>query len=229
MSSLLADSCNAILRDFIIEAATTPERGLEAQRLRHQVYCVERGFQEIADGGVEADAFDVHSVHALVIHRASGNAIGAVRLVLPDGGNRDFSFPLQKVCSIPLGNHTTLERTAEVSRLAISKQRLMGIKAPPALLRLALLRAVVMLSAQRSLTHWCAVMEPTLLRLLAGSGIHFVQLGGLVEYHGLRQPCCAKIAQMLARVRREQPDVWTFVTADGKFDMFAETQASEAA
>jgi N-acyl amino acid synthase of PEP-CTERM/exosortase system len=72
-------------------------------------------------------------------------------------------------------------------------------------------------------------MEPTLLRLLRGSGIHFVPLGGLVEYHGLRQPCSAAITHLLGRVRRDQPGVWSFITADGKFADAAPGRVEEAA
>jgi len=41
---------------------------------------------------------------------------------------------------------------------------------------------------QLRLTHWCAIMEPFLLRLLQMNAIHFIPVGPLVDYHGLGQP-----------------------------------------
>ena len=89
--------------------------------------------------------------------------------------------------------------------------------AAASLSRLALVRGLVQLSQQASVTHWCAVMERTLLRLLRSSGIHFEAVGPLVEYHGLRQPAFCELAGMLERMRIEQPEIWNFVTNEGEF------------
>jgi N-acyl-L-homoserine lactone synthetase len=214
MSSSFASACGDILRDFAIETADSPRQILECHRLRHQVYCVERGY-EAGGEGVERDAFDARSRHALLRERLSGEVVGTVRLVLPDHGNLGSSFPVQAVCAIPLPGHVTLRSTAEISRVAISKNRRNELAAPPALLRLALFRAIVMLTAQHPITHWCAAMERTLLRLLKNSGIHFVPHGGLVDHHGARQPCFSRVTPLLARMRQERPDAWSFITGDG--------------
>src|SRR6202020_19338 len=66
------------------------------------------------------------------------------------------------------------------------------------------------------LTDCWAVMERTLLRLLKSSAIHFRALGPLVEYHGMRQPCCANIAETVARMHVERPEIWAFVTDNGR-------------
>jgi hypothetical protein len=41
----LAEAIAAVARHFIVEVTNTPEIILEAQRLRYQVYCVERGYE----------------------------------------------------------------------------------------------------------------------------------------------------------------------------------------
>jgi N-acyl amino acid synthase of PEP-CTERM/exosortase system len=66
------------------------------------------------------------------------------------------------------------------------------------------------------MTHWAAVMEPALLRLLTRLGIHFNPLGPLVEYHGRRQPCWIELGVMLDRVHAERPDVWDVITEGGR-------------
>ena len=85
-----------------------------------------------------------------------------------------------------------------------------------ALLRLCLIRGIVQLSGELGLTHWCALMEPKLLRLLQMSAIYFHQISGMVEHHGLRQPSCIGLFEMLDRVRQEKPIVWDFITGSGE-------------
>ena len=61
-------------------------------------------------------------------------------------------------------------------------------------LPLGLIKSCVEMSVREGMTHWAAVMEPALLRLLTRLGIHFNPLGSLVEYHGRRQPCWVDMA-----------------------------------
>ena len=58
-------------------------------------------------------------------------------------------------------------------------------------------------------------MEPTLLRMLDAMGVHFTRIGGLVQYHGLRQPCTGNIAEMLNSLKREHPDFWDIIKSKG--------------
>ena len=83
-------------------------------------------------------------------------------------------------------------------------------------LRLGLLQGVMRVSFELGLTHWCAAMELSLLRLLRGVSIHFEPIGPLVEYHGLRQPSIGVIDDILSRGKRERPELWDFVTDFGR-------------
>ena len=76
--------------------------------------------------------------------------------------------------------------------------------------------SLVRMSVSNGITHWCAVMEPTLLRLLTRLGIHFEPIGPLIEYHGRRQPCYIPLEVLLPRMQRERPDVWDVVTRGGR-------------
>ena len=84
------------------------------------------------------------------------------------------------------------------------------------LLRLALVQGLIRLSVELGITHWAAIMEPTLLRLLKSTAIYFNSIGKPVEYHGLRQPCYIPIEALLARVYEEQPGIWEFLTDGGR-------------
>lgn len=204
----------AVRHDFAIEFATTPQQQEDAFRLRHQVYCLERTFLTGKDG-LESDEYDALSGHVLLRDRRTGQAIGTVRLV-PALGSFGVELPMERVTSLPRLRQLPRERLAEVSRFALSKCQRAASGTLGALLRLSLIRGIVQLSSEMSLSHWCALMEPKLLRLLQSSAIHFHHISGIVEHHGLRQPSCIGLAEMLDRVRCEKPAVWDFITDCGE-------------
>jgi N-acyl amino acid synthase of PEP-CTERM/exosortase system len=82
-------------------------------------------------------------------------------------------------------------------------------------MRLGLVQGLVRISQELGLTHWCAVMEPSLFATPAEDGHSFRAACPPADYHGIRQPCCAAIDPILARMARECPEVWTFVTGSG--------------
>jgi len=167
-------------------------------------------------------------------------AVGTVRLVLPEGGRAPGSLPIHRVCNHPALLDPAIlppETTAEISRFAISKafrrRRQDGrfpdsvegvaansIRVPDRRLlphmTLGLLKGVMKMSAEHGITHWCAVLEPALLRLLGRLGLHLTPLGPTVQYHGLRQPAYADIAELAVRTKRERPEVWELCTEGGR-------------
>jgi N-acyl-L-homoserine lactone synthetase len=200
---------------FIVERADTPDLIHEAHRLRHQVYCVERGY-EAGEDGLEIDAFDARAHHAVMRHRDSGEVVGTVRLVLPSIAGIGDCFPMQSVCDASLLRHLPIPTTAEISRFAISKRRRDGAGDSSAVMRLGLMQGIVLLSGELGITHWCAMMEPSLLRLLQVSAIHFDPVGPLVDFHGMRQPSVGNVDGILDRMAREAEEVWEFITDSGQ-------------
>lgn len=206
----------AVSSELIVQMACTPALVHDAYRLRHQVYCLERGYEPGQDG-LETDAFDSHAAHVVLRLAGSGTVIGTARLILPDPARRSDSFPMQGVCTPDRFSALPFAHTAEISRFALSRERHCLSAAAASLSRLALVRGLVQASQQAGVTHWCAVMERTLLRLLRASSIHFQDMGPVVEYHGLRQPASCDLAAMLGRMAQEQPAIWSYVTAHGAF------------
>jgi N-acyl-L-homoserine lactone synthetase len=203
--------------DFIVEIARSPEQLREVFELRHQVYCVERGFEPGA-GGQETDEFDSHSHHVLLRDSWDGVAVGTVRLIGPNPVNPADSFPIQRLCAPALLRHLPLSKAGEISRFAISKQRRGGSGCEAgARPRLALIRGLTQLSDEMGITHWLAVMERSLIRLHHRQAIHFNPLGPLVSYHGCRQPAVASIPTLLDRVKREDFTIWSFLTGGGQW------------
>jgi N-acyl amino acid synthase of PEP-CTERM/exosortase system len=209
--------------------ANTPAQIREAQKVRYQVYCIENALEHPNAEGLEGDCFDAHSVHSLLMYRATGKAIGTVRLILPLPGAAEHSFPLQQVLGASAAREfdkLPLHSAAEVSRFSISRQfrrttegagdehaDFVSVSGP--LMRLGLIQSLVRLSFEYEVSHWCAMMEPTLLRMLAAMAIRFRPVGPLVEFHGLRQPCYCNLAEVLDAVQRERPTFWSVLTEGG--------------
>lgn len=206
------DAILAAADELVVELAVCPDQVLAAQRLRYRIYCEERGYEPGKDG-LEQDEFDPASRHVLVRGRATGVVLGTVRVVLSDIGQE--GFPMRRVCEAWVLGTLPVISTGEISRFALARERLGVSAAAGALMRLCLVRGLVQISAEHQLTHWCAIMERPLLRLLRATAIHFQPAGPVVEYHGPRQPAVCAIGAMLRRMKLEQRAVWTYITDNG--------------
>jgi N-acyl amino acid synthase of PEP-CTERM/exosortase system len=206
-------------------------------RLRYQVYCLERGFEDVGDhpDGREQDGDDARSLHFLVFDRATGCAMGTVRLILPLAGDELPALGLiganeRRRLDLPLA------ATAEISRFAIAKTFRRPLEAgwcqahglavraggsdqpapPPPLVTFGLIQAVLMMTLAGDITHIVAMMEPALLRLLRRLGIEFHPIGGPVQHHGLRQPGWAAVAHLVDRVKDCRRELWDLATDFGR-------------
>lgn len=223
--------------------ATTEALKQEAHRVRYEVYCTERGFEDPAafPDKMERDQYDDRSLHAIVHHRTTGYPAGVVRLILPDQANPDALFPVEIQCGDVLDRKVIRDfavdraHLAEVSRFAVSKtfkrrrgesEKVAGVSdqldyTERKLLEesrrifphisLGLIAMLFVMSQKHDITHWYAVMEPSLSRLLTRFGINFTQLGPVVDYHGQRQPMIARPDQLLENIRRKRPDFYALI------------------
>jgi N-acyl-L-homoserine lactone synthetase len=214
-STVLAHEISDISFHFDIEIVETSVQLREVFRLRHQVYCVERGHQDLpGDVGEEFDEFDAHSRHVLLRHSEDGEPVGTARLICIDPVNPGASFQIQEFCPPALLAHLPLRTSGEISRFALSKSRRMGCQ-NMALMRLALVRGLVWLSSELGITHWLALQERSLIRLNERNAIRFDPIGPPVACHGIRQPTVVNLAGMLEGVWHEQFPTWNFLTAGG--------------
>jgi N-acyl amino acid synthase of PEP-CTERM/exosortase system len=221
----LFDRYNA---DFNCVLADTPDLLRLAHEIRYQVYCVEKPFEdpEQHPEGCETDVFDQQSAHVILTSRSTGEGIGTVRLVLPDRAAPQ-SFSMAQILEYyGTDSPVPIAHTAEVSRFSVSKRsrprkdgaidlRSRGLRRQEPLMSLGLIQGLIRMSATYGITHWCAVMEPKLLRMLAAMGIHFISVGALLDYHGMRQLCYCKVKTVLATVRSERPSFWEIITDGG--------------
>ncbi|WP_299616445.1 PEP-CTERM/exosortase system-associated acyltransferase [Pelagibius sp.] len=219
--------------------ASEPHEITEAFRLRYQVYCLERGFEEAEAfaGGMERDQYDDDAFHTLLTDRKSGHALGTVRLIKPEAAS-DWLSELPLAAYAPPESVEELLRlpagaTAEVSRFAIARSARKLLRLVPRqdgteleeqprlrerllpYMSLGLIRGLVRLSIEQGITHWCLAAEPSLLRRLRGFGLHFKDAGPLVDHRGLRQVCYAELKSLLERAEKERPEFWSVITQGG--------------
>lgn len=199
---------------FSVIPANTAELRERVYQLRHQVYCVELGYEPRRASQLEHDAFDARSLHCLLFHKASQTYAGCVRLVLPEGDDLDEHLPFESSCSQSLewdfdaAGQTPRARYGEISRLAITanfrrrrSEAALDDDSADALdsaadsdrrlfpsVALGLYVAITAMGLNQGLDGVFAMMEPRLARQLRRFGIVFTQVGAEVEHRGVRAP-----------------------------------------
>jgi N-acyl amino acid synthase of PEP-CTERM/exosortase system len=221
---------------FEMVAVDSPELKQEVYKLRYQVYCLEKGFEDLEShpDGLEYDEYDEHSCHYLIRHRATDSYMATTRLILPNSK----LFPMEAHSQIDTKLVKTINRAnlAELSRFCVSKQFRRRAneqdliitndtdesrisprgKHSSASITLSLFACAVQMSSDHNILYWYAIMEPALKRVFSALGIHFVEVGPLVEYHGMRTPCVIKVTDLLISVAEKDIDYWAMVTKNGQ-------------
>lgn len=242
MSDLIA----AFNKYFEVVPANTTDLKNQFFHLRYQVYSQELqlpGFESWHyPDGREIDKYDKRSVYSLLRHRQSKSIVGGLRLVLCDPDDPFQPFPIEEhvghYFDTRLVDSTQLPRrtTAEISRLVVARDfRCRGKEVlyahgmdyssfddksdnrrqfPHPVL--GLLVALVQMSSQYGITHWYAIMEPVLNRLLRRFSFDLKPIGPAVDYYGIRQPYLNTIDNVLTRVFQKNQDIWDLVTDHGR-------------
>ena len=200
-------------RHFAVVQATNPELLRKAYRLRYQVYCVENPFENPDEqiDRCETDRYDDRSAHTLLVHRPTGEVVGTSRVILPHKGDPLPIATLLHGADLRGFAEFPIARTAEISRFAISKQfrRRCGEGRMP-FITLGLMKGVFDICRDHEISHLAVVMEPPLIRILRRLSLEFMPIGGLVEHHGLRQPCIARMADLIEHSRESETLLWRY-------------------
>lgn len=214
----------------------------ELYRLRYQVYCTECGFESPEDHpeGLEYDEYDQYSSHFCAIVEDTERIIGCVRII----HHSPIGLPVDHHCVLDPEKKFTGDpnKIGEISRLAISKDfRRREIdraiysqtdvdqieakrlhrerRAFEGLIVAGLYQCIYHESKELGLTHWYAVMVKGLCGLLRRWGIIWISVGEQVEYHGLRGPYLAVIADNEKQVALLNPQLLQHPPGwDGKED-----------
>ena len=202
---------------------------IQAQHLRYRVYCVSRGYEAGSDT-LEKDVHDPLSHHVLVyLHNVP---VATTRLVPLKFGPPPIFDVLSHAGFEPeiLTRGMPEQSSCEISRFAIlgpEAEDITGLRNSETrmLIRLTLLRAMVAASFRHGVTHWVALMEPSLQRMLNALSICFdpmtVHVNGEqipvhVDHRGRRNALRAERDRVLTDIRSERMDLWTYLTMDNK-------------
>ncbi len=232
---------------FSMVPATTPELLEKVYRLRYHVLCLETGFLQpgMCPGGMEKDQYDERSVHYLIQHKETGSYAATTRLILPDMENPEHLFSIEQHSQIErtdiLESIPRLQ-IAEASRFCVSKDfkrrpgepgTVSGVS-PENIPRyhanederrtfphitVALMGCLVRINALSGhrITHCYALMEPALIRFFKQFGMNFTSIGPGTNHYGLRIPCIFEVQTLLDGVKKENLNVWNFLTDYGRF------------
>lgn len=201
--------------DFEFIIAHSPDEKKRAFLLRHQVFNEELNYNigDKTSTTLEKDSHDQHSILCLLQHRKSGIDAGCLRVVIIDQTIKGFSqiLPLEEYCSTSLtSSDLHPEKMAknticEVSRLAVHPL-FRKKKKPPidgkylhaenidlnndtqnqSIISLSLFLAATAIVGLAERRHVFAMLEPRFNRLLKTSGLHFQQVGDIINYCGNR-------------------------------------------
>lgn len=225
--------------NFDVRLAETAEDVERCQRLRYQVYCVERHWcEEIhAESEREFDRFDDRSAHAMLFNRPTGQLIGTVRLVLPNEGEERPDLPVEEVAGWPLPFAEDLpapEKVGEISRFAVAKHFLLqairndtgedakdpseviweGEERSVPRISIGLMRGIHLMARKHGITYLVAILEPALVKLFERIDVRFAACGKPRFYHGVRQPCYVRMEDLARGMKDRRPDLYRIVFED---------------
>jgi N-acyl amino acid synthase of PEP-CTERM/exosortase system len=216
---------------FNFEKIGTQDVLLDAFKLRFQVYCRECNFIKESDcpSGYETDAFDQHSSHFGAFDQDK-RLVGGVRLILPSCEK----FPIEDHCKALDIDYRAIPRKgcAEVSRLTISKlfrrRANDGLYYEPQVkdetvedrgnyflrrvrpMAFGLYRAMYQESKRIGITHWFALMEPSLWMLLKIHGFVFKPIGPSVDFYGIVTPYIVGLSDLEKNVYTKFPQFFAY-------------------
>ena len=193
--------------DFRVCFADTPFGVALHQRIRYQVFCLDKGFEDPGafSADRETDAWDDQSAHFIVQNKKSRQWVAATRIVLPRPG-----------CPLPVEKFGVFERdrladpnleVAEISRFCIIRNRgpselatvedselnsllAWGIgpigKAQQFEVTIGMIRTLVIFILKRRLTHCVFLVTDSFARLLRKLGLNLIQVGPATDHRGVR-------------------------------------------
>lgn len=212
---LTQETTEAFIKYFRLTYANSQELIAQVHKIRYDVFCQELELEKGCPQDVESDEFDSHSYHYLLQHRPSNTYAGTVRIVLPPRDKPELLTPIEKFCfdavDPSIMDITKLDRGsfAEVSRLAVplSFRKRSGESGEPYIvsskkqskqntenrsnfphIAIGLYLAAASLFTLKELKYIFVMVEPRLARSLRRIGLHFEQMGEVIEYHGKRAP-----------------------------------------
>lgn len=161
--------------------------------LRHQVYCLEKGFEKPTNSSIidqEVDSFDKQSVHFLVRDLLTSRWVATLRVVLPV--NNDL--PIKHVVDESVLERTdvSLSQIAEVSRFTILSEHRHTTSSINELsfseIMFSLVGAARSYCENIGIKTWVFLCRKSLSKIANRQGMAMGKIGGPYEFKGVRYP-----------------------------------------
>ncbi|RLA21340.1 MAG: hypothetical protein DRQ61_08700 [Gammaproteobacteria bacterium] len=181
-------------------------------KLRHQVYCLEKGFEDasLSEGDWETDEFDDQAVHFIVQDQLTSEWIATLRIVLPE----EQVLPITKLVNSGLSFdiESNSQIVAEISRVSIlSKHRhskaFVSDHSYPEIL-FGLIRAAKEYSDSKGINKWLFLCRRSLKKIAARGGMEMMEIGMPVNHRGARYPYLVDLHESFSGVERVSPGAY---------------------
>ncbi len=193
--------------NFRVCFADTPFGIALHQRIRYQVFCLDRGFEDPGafSTAQETDAWDDQSAHFIVQNKSTQQWVAATRIVLPKRGR-----PLP-VDTLGAFDRRCLDdqhaAVSEISRFCIIRNKAVGLQGAGAAedpnsleawgigavgsaeqfeVTIGMIRTLVIFVLKRNLKYCVFLVTDAFARLLTKLGLNLKQVGPPTQHRGMR-------------------------------------------
>jgi len=175
---------------YMAVLADTEESKSIHYALRHQVYCLEKGFEEGNQNAEEKDSFDSDAVHFIVRDLLKSKWVGTLRVILP----KKNGLPMLDV----IGDDTlgdkglSIDNVAEISRLSIVRQHRHATSTINehvfSDVMFSLVNAAKNYCESLGISTWVFLCRKSLSKIANQQGMDMKKIGKSYEYKGTRYP-----------------------------------------
>jgi N-acyl amino acid synthase of PEP-CTERM/exosortase system len=218
--------------------ADTPDLQRASFQLRHQIFCVERGFPMNAEEGLERDDDDDRSLHFLIRFKPHDKFVGTGRIILPETRGQRAALPLlEKLApekALMHGLTAKSTHVCEISRLGFLKAYCRRMKpnkdiklswAARLLLpkladigKLGLYRGIFFAAQQANIDECVFCTDEFLVRRFSQIGFEkYAVLEKNLDVFGPVTAIKFSINEMLDHAYTTAPENWAITTNNGAF------------
>jgi N-acyl amino acid synthase of PEP-CTERM/exosortase system len=194
--------------NFRVCFADTPFGVALHQRIRYQVFCLDKGFENPDDFSTarETDAWDDRSAHFIVQNRKTLQWVAATRIVMPKPGK---DLPVDQLGAFDRHRLGDLDQpVGEISRFCIINNRSREVELPEGVVpgpnslaawgigsigksqqfevTLGMIRTIIIFALKRDIDYCVMLVTDAFARLLRKLGVSLHQAGPVTEHRGLR-------------------------------------------
>ena len=209
---------------FRVCFADTPFGVALHQRIRYQVFCLDRGFEDPCafSSARETDVWDDQSAHFIVQDKTSEHWVAATRLVLPRAGRQ---LPVDKLGAFDRAAAGRVDRpVAEISRFCVIRDRpRRRVETGPSSdedcladwrigaigrrqqfeITIGMMRAQIIFALKRDIDDCVMLITDPFARLLRRLGVRFTPVGPTVEHRGKRAAYLVHLRESALSMSRE--------------------------